>query len=278
MKKAYLFLLIALSLAFFAGSRIWLETGDQAETRPADYQAGEDTPPNPVSSDGNAISTTNESATSDNSDSPVTTTQFQSLPDELKNLRLIGIASNSESRPYAVIDNTRTNIQGLYKEGDEVEDANLLQILTDSVILSYKSNNYRIVLEKADSEETQIAAGELMHRTPNPFVYTTPEDIERAWDETQALMILIEMEQNLENGEPKGVRIESVTPDSVFEKVGFKPGDILTMVDDMDMNIADDAMEVYNCIRTKPRVTFTVMRQGKPNPVILEYDSSMLND
>jgi hypothetical protein len=43
----------------------------------------------------------------------------------------------------------------------------------------------------------------------------------------------------------------------------------------MDMRIADDAMEVYNCIRTKSEASFTVIRKGEPDPVILEHDSHM---
>jgi type II secretory pathway component PulC len=43
----------------------------------------------------------------------------------------------------------------------------------------------------------------------------------------------------------------------------------------MDMRIADDAMEVYNCIRTKSEASFTVIRKGMPDPVILEYTSHM---
>jgi len=59
-----------------------------------------------------------------------------------------------------------------------------------------------------------------LHETPNAFIYTTQDDVEKAWDEKQDLMTKIEVEQHFDNGEPKGVRIGKVLPDSVFEKTG----------------------------------------------------------
>jgi type II secretion system protein C len=194
---------------------------------------------------------------------------------ELDYLKLVGTAVNSNNAPCAVIDNTKTQSQALYKKGDKIDDADILEIQSDSVILARNGKHFKLILEKSTSPETQLKTDELLQETPNPFIYTTQEDVEKAWDETQDLMTMIELEQHFENGEPKGVRIEKVNPDTVFEKIGFKAGDILIQVDDMKMSIADDAMEVYNCIRTRPTVHFTIIREGESSPLILEYTRGM---
>ena len=187
----------------------------------------------------------------------------------------MGVAFNTKGEPSSVIADTRANTQGLYKQGDRVGGATILKIQRDAVMLTLNAETILLKLEKPVSGKKQLSADDLLQEPPPAFVYSTPKDVEKAWDETQNLMTQIELEQRLVNGEPGGVAIQKVAQGSVFEKIGFKPGDILVKVDDMDMRIADDAMEVYNCIRTKSEASFTVIRDGETDPVILEYTSQM---
>ena len=187
----------------------------------------------------------------------------------------MGVAFNAKGESSSVIADTRTNTQGLYKQGDSVGGATILKIQHDSVMLVQNDKSFILKLEKSGAGEKQLSTNDLLQEPPPALVYTTQEDVEQAWNETQNLMTQIELEQRLINGEPGGVNIQKVTEGSIFEKIGFQPGDILIKVDDMDMRIADDAMEVYNCIRTKSEASFTVIRKGAPDPVILEYTSHM---
>jgi len=203
--------------------------------------------------------------------------QMSPVPDEFRHLRLIGTASNVQNeQPYAVIENTRNNTQSLFKQGEQIDGATIVDIQSNGIVLSLNGKNFMLILEKSEPKDEQLSTDELLHEPPNPFIHSTPDDIENAWDETQNLMTQIELEQYLDKDEPNGVKVAKVSPGSVFEKIGFKPGDILVAVDDMKMSVANDAMEVYNCIRTKPEVKFTIIREGEPNPVILEYNSETM--
>lgn len=197
--------------------------------------------------------------------------QLPSIADALKHLRLVGIAFNAKGEPSAVIADTTANTQGLYKQGDTVDGAVIIKIQHDAVMLALNAETFVLKLEKSASGKKPLSTDDLLQEPPPAFVHTTQADVEEAWDETQNLMAQIELEQHLVNGEPGGVTIQKVVQGSVFEKIGFKPGDILVKVNDMDMRIADDAMEVYNCIRTQSEASFTVIRKGEPDPVILEY-------
>jgi len=201
--------------------------------------------------------------------------QLSPLADALKHLRLVGVAFDAKGEPSAVIDDTTANTQGLYKPGDRVGGATILKIQRDAVMLTLNTETFLLKLEKPGAGEKQLSTDGLLQEPAPASVYTTQADVEGAWDETHNLMTQIELEQRMVNGEPGGVKIQKVTQGSVFEKIGFRPGDILVKVDDMDMRIADDAMEVYNCIRTQSETSFTVIRKGEPDPVILEYTSQM---
>ena len=76
-------------------------------------------------------------------------------------------------------------------------------------------------------------------------------------------MTKIELEQHLENNEAKGAVVMKVVKDSVFDQIGIQEGDIIIRVDEMQIDIADDAMEIYNCLRTMDNIEFEVLRNGE---------------
>ncbi len=203
--------------------------------------------------------------------------QISEIPKDLTHLKLVGTAVNAMRQPCAVIDNAKTHSQALYTAGAEIDGATLVQIHPDSVVLHFKGQQIKLNLEKIAGAEPPLKTDDLLAPPPDPFVHISQQELENTWEEIQELMTNIELEQHIENGEPKGVQVKQVMPDSVFEKIGFKPGDILVQVDDMAIHIADDALEVYNSIHTKSRVQFRVRRNGEPEPVILEYHRDMLN-
>jgi len=104
---------------------------------------------------------------------------------KLGHLKLVGTAINSDNAPCAVIDNQKIHSQGLYKTGDEIDGAAIVQIQRDSVILDLNGKSFKLTLEKAASPEAQLKTDELLKETPNPFIYTTQDDVEKAWDQIQ---------------------------------------------------------------------------------------------
>jgi len=193
------------------------------------------------------------------------------MPD-FQHLRLVGIATDAGNEPFAVIANESTGRQDLYRQGDKIEKATIVEISGDQAILGYEGRFVPLTLEKSKAIMSETITDPVSQNESKPvLVYIDEAEIERSWEETQELMTQIEVDQHLEQDQPKGVIVSRVTPGSVFEEIGLKPGDVIVKVDDMEMNIADDAMEIYNSLRTSESVTFTVIRQGEPDPVILTY-------
>ncbi|MDO9263530.1 MAG: PDZ domain-containing protein [Desulfosalsimonadaceae bacterium] len=266
MKKKHIFILLSLlSVGCVLAAAAWfVVVGDREGQKTTDAMdaAPQARPDARTTSPENTLSSPDQTAPDG---------QLPSIADALKHLRLVGIAFNAKGEPSAVIADTTANTQGLYKQGDMVGGAVIIKIQHDAVVLGLNAETILLKLEKSASGKKPLSTEDLLQEPPPAFVHTTQADVEEAWDETQSLMTQIELEQRLVNGEPGGVSIQKVVQGSVFEKIGFKPGDILVKVDDMDMRIADDAMEVYNCIRTQSEASFTVIRKGEPDPVILEY-------
>lgn len=64
------------------------------------------------------------------------------------------------------------------------------------------------------------------------------------------------------DGEIQGFRIHSINPGSTIEKLGFKPGDIITEVDGKPMDSVARAQELYNSAATTSDMSITILRDG----------------
>jgi type II secretion system protein C len=194
---------------------------------------------------------------------------------DFSHLRLIGVATDP-SGPFAIILNEKIPKQGLFHTGDSVDGALILNIQTDKVILKHNDQLFTLALESVSSEEKDSDPPVPADEAPPMHVLSDRDqaDIEKAWEETRDLMTQIEVSQNIENDAPKGVIVQKVAQGSIFEKIGFQPGDVVLQIDEIEISIEDDAMEIYNCLRTKESVQFTVRRNSQT--LILDYSASNL--
>jgi len=69
-------------------------------------------------------------------------------------------------------------------------------------------------------------------------------------------------------GRVEGFRFVAIQPGSVYEKLGFKPMDVIKKVNNDDVNSPTKAMELYNALKTEGRITLTVERNGRDETFI----------
>lgn len=219
-----------------------------------------------------------EAVSSDGSLAPADLPSSLPSPDT-GHLHLIGVATDSNG-PFAVIVNETDDHQGLYRTGETVDGAVVLSIQAEKVTLRRDQRLFTLMLESGpvgEAGEKIVTKEPITAAQPTySLSFTEQADIERAWEETQELMTRIELVQNTENGEPAGVTVQNVAAGSVFETIGLMPGDVILRVDDMEITIADDAMEIYNCLRTKSSVLFTIRRNNET--LTFNYDADQSAD
>ena len=68
----------------------------------------------------------------------------------------------------------------------------------------------------------------------------------------------------------KGVEIEDITNGSAAEKAGLKEGDVITKVDDKEINDPDELSEVIRSHEPGQKVTVTYLRDKKEQKVTAE--------
>jgi general secretion pathway protein C len=64
-------------------------------------------------------------------------------------------------------------------------------------------------------------------------------------------------------GRVEGFRFVSIQPGSIYEKLGFKPMDVIKTVNGEPINSPTKAMELYNALKTEKNITMSVNRDGK---------------
>ncbi len=64
-------------------------------------------------------------------------------------------------------------------------------------------------------------------------------------------------------GKVDGFKFVAIQPDSIYEKLGFKPMDVIKGVNGEPVNSPTKAMELYNALKTENRIKITVERNGR---------------
>lgn len=64
-------------------------------------------------------------------------------------------------------------------------------------------------------------------------------------------------------GKVDGFRFVAIQPGSIYEKLGFKPMDVIKKVNGDDVNSPTKAMELYNALKSEGRIKLTVERNGR---------------
>ncbi len=64
-------------------------------------------------------------------------------------------------------------------------------------------------------------------------------------------------------GKIDGFRFVSIQPDSIFAKLGFKPGDTIKSVNDEAVTTPTQAMEMYQSLKSSDRLNLSVNRDGR---------------
>jgi general secretion pathway protein C len=71
------------------------------------------------------------------------------------------------------------------------------------------------------------------------------------------------------DGESNGFKLSEIQPDSIFQQIGLRDGDVLTGVGGQTVGDPSKAMQLLGALRNQSSISLTVMRGGQP--VQLQY-------
>lgn len=203
----------------------------------------------------------------------VVETDIEDLEKTGLQLRLWGtITGEGEGTAYAVIEDTsrRRQPQHLYREEDTIGDAVIKKILRERVVLTVNGSDEVLEMEeildhaRAGQTGTQsrpAQASRLVSESEQEFSINR-DRVEDALADVGNLMRQVRVRPYFEDGNPEGVLLSGVRRNSIFEDMGLQSGDVIKGINGNPIRSVDDAMELYQGLRSEREVQVQIQRDG----------------
>src|SRR5213592_2206048 len=188
-------------------------------------------------------------------------------------LRLWGVGlQGREAR--AVIEDTATHRQELYRVGDQVGGARIASIDWDRVTLEGDGGEEVLELSPPAAPPSPDApaarADDRIRRTAENAFVVDRREVAGAVDNVSGLMTQLRAVAEVRDGRPAGFRLFQIRDDSLFARLGLRNGDVVERVN--GAQVADPAalLGFLQRLRTEPRVALDIVRGDAPRTLV--YD------
>ena len=199
-------------------------------------------------------------------------------------LKLWGTVTGDEAGAYAVIEETGTRKQNLYRVGDTVQQATVKIILRERVVINVEGKDEVLEIEEVIASEAK------QKRVPGSFprrkkkisgdreggtrrrqtVLNRPQrinlksvQIKEQLEDTDELMRQVKMRPHFKDGKSDGLTLSNIKPSSIFRKMGLRNGDVISKVDGEDIQTQNDAVQIFESLQSSSTVKLQVKRKGR---------------
>jgi len=210
---------------------------------------------------------------------PAQAINIDNLKETNLNLKLWGTVTGKGRRAYAVIEDTKTRKQNLYRIGDTIQDATLKLILRQKVVFSVKDRDEVLGMEEAGTAKKSGPSPRVARKgasppklpvSPNPRQLTLKSDqIQNALENLDQLMEQARIRPHIEDGKASGISITGIKPNTVFRKMRLRNGDIITGVNGTSIESVEDAMQLFGDLSSASEVQLEIKRRGRKR--VLNY-------
>jgi general secretion pathway protein C len=200
--------------------------------------------------------------------------------DQLKatelNLKLWGTVTGQSGQAYAVIEDTKSREQNLYRAGDSVQNALVKLILREKVVLRVEERDEILAMEeiheskrggRTDSKQmptTEPEAGPMMPISNYPNKIALKSDqVAKALGNLSQLMEQATLRPHIEDGQPVGISITGIKPDAIYRKMRLRNGDIITGINGNPIGSVEDAVKVFQDLSSGNNIQLQIQRRGR---------------
>ena len=196
-------------------------------------------------------------------------------PTSLK-LTLLGTIFSDDKNSAAVIEEAAKKTQGLYREGDSIQNAVVKSIFAGRVVLRVDSHDEVLAMDELKSSEAVMApAGSMQAADVSPQAALAAAavmerrisikrgDIDESFENINDLISQATIQPHYTDGEADGLTVTGIKAGSIFRKMGLRNGDIVKGVNNSDIKTAEDLISMYSDIRSDSNVSLQIIRRGR---------------
>jgi general secretion pathway protein C len=226
------------------------------------------------------------------------------------NLKLVGTVVGVPDRTYAVIEDLGTKRQDLYRLGDMVREAKVVEVVRNRVVLDNRGRREELLsFEKSDiaaPSSSEAATRQLTAQRRQPPLPVsqatqppplpleenqeteeeTPEvEIERVsenmWrinrddlveqlDGFAQMMQEARLTPHFAGGQPDGFMISNLPRNSLLARMGLRSGDIMKGVNGQKFGSLEEFFQAYQQLQTEPTLQIEVERSNRTETLTYE--------
>lgn len=207
------------------------------------------------------------------------------VPNLQARFRLVGTSEGPPEVSFAIIEDLQSKEQVFYHLNDRLLDkVRLAQIQRNQVRLAYAGGSETLHLQ-LDEERSAVppplgsapgSASSLGGDQPgirqlasNRWVLDRHE-VEHNLDNLNQLMTQARVIPNFSDGKPDGFRVFAIAPDSFYEKIGLKNGDILERVNGIEIKDPESFLKVFQHLKDENSINLDVVRNSQKETMSYE--------
>lgn len=198
-------------------------------------------------------------------------------------LKLWGtITGDTWGTAYAVIEDTskRQQSQHLFREGDRIDNAVIKLILREKVVLRVDGEDEILEMEQLLDESMGLPGSMQGRRAATAYgrsdadqeIRVNRDAINDALSDVGNLMRQVRIRPYFEDGNPEGVLLSGIRRGSIFEDMGLKSGDVVVGVNGDPIKSVEDAMKLYDGMKSAQNVEVQIKRNGRPQTIAYRID------
>lgn len=187
---------------------------------------------------------------------------FENLQPTSLKLKLMGTVTGDKNKAFAVIQGEAGNDQQLYRTGDAIQNATLIMILREKIVLRVNNKDEILEIERTPGQQTQRLS-KTSDTADSQKITLKRSQIETAVQNVNTLMQQARVRPHFTNGKPDGLSLTGIIPDSIFHDMGMKNEDIITGVNGKPVESIDDVFKFYGSLQAAQSVSLQFKRGGQ---------------
>lgn len=183
-------------------------------------------------------------------------------------VKLIGTVVGEPEESLAVLEDTATREQRLYRLQDFVEaDARLIEIFRNEVTVLRGDVRESLYLGEETAAARPVALPlpipPPLTRSPNRWVLDRQE-VAAALDNLPQLMTKARVVPSLTpDGKSDGFRVVSISPSSFYERIGLRNGDVIQRINGIDVGDPETFMRIFTQLKQESSITMDLIRNNQ---------------
>jgi general secretion pathway protein C len=163
----------------------------------------------------------------------------------------------------------------IVSENQDIQDLKVIEIGKDYIVVKYNntkkkitfSNTAQTISKKSNFSNVSVSTAPAINyqNTEQNLKSNTisKSEVDKLTADPGIMFTQIRILPYIENGRTRGFRLSWIKPNSLFQKMGLRTGDVLIAINNQEITTAEDAFRILQIIRNAPSFKVTILRNGK---------------